>query len=137
MNFKLYIQYWIKLAIAKSYHWGQAKMLVPPALLGNLHAKMDVSNDVLKVFYRGLKPLWAADTESVLLATYKIEYINLNHFDHLEWYEAFENAYNRVSQVAIRHKFGIDVVELCLATAEFRHREQVRKLSSNSALNVA
>ncbi|MEI8282508.1 MAG: hypothetical protein WCG75_08900 [Armatimonadota bacterium] len=137
MNLRLYVQYWVKLAIATSYNWGQAKMFVPPTLLGNFHARMDVSNDVLKVFYRGLKPLWAADTESVLLSSYKIEYINLCHFDHLEWYEAFENAYNRVSQVAIRHKFGIDVVELCLATTEYRHREQVRKLSSNSALNVA
>lgn len=137
MNLKLYVQYWIKLAIAKSYNWGQAKMFVPPAFLGNFHARMDVSNDVLKVFYRGLKPLWAADTESVLLTAYKIEYINLSHFDHLEWYQAFENAYNRVSQAAIRHKFGLDIVELCLATAEVRYREQDRKLSSNSAHKVA
>ena len=119
-----YLAYWWRLALAHLSNWTFSVFLVPPQILGNAHAKLDVSHDILKVYYSGLKPLWHLDSEETLRTDYEIEYLNINHLDHCQWHESYETAYNRVSQKALRDKFGMDVVDLCLTKAELNFRSQ-------------
>jgi hypothetical protein len=114
--------YWWQLCLARLSHWSLSYFMVPPQILGYAHAKLDVSHDILKIYYSGLKPLWHVESEATLLNDYQIEYVNMNHQDHDEWHDSFENAYNRVASKAIRGKFGMDVVELCLTKAEMQYR---------------
>ena len=122
-----YFVYWWKLAITTLGNWGPAHHFVPPAFLGWFHAKLDLKHGITKSYTSGLKHLWHYDIEKVLWDDYRIEYINLNRTDYSQWHEAYENSYNRVSQSFIRQTHGVDVIELCLTKAEFRHREQARQ----------
>ena len=117
-----YLVYWWRLGLVHLSNWTFSFFFIPPQILGYAHAKLDISHGTLKVYYSGLKPLWHFDTESLLLNDYQIEYMNMNHQDHSEWHESYENAYNRVSSKAIRQKFGVDVIDLCLTKAEMQNR---------------
>ncbi len=103
---------------------------MPPKTLGYLHAKLDRFNGRTKCFYSGLKPLWHSEVEQILQEKYKIRFVNLNHADHSSWDESYEKSYNRVAKAFIRHKYGVDVIELCLTTAEYRYRSQEKEKKS-------
>lgn len=124
ISFRIYIRYWLKLFLAHLSSWGFGQFLLPPSTLGTLHAKLDLSNGLTKVFYSGLEPLWYSDAEQILREKYRIQYVNLNHLDHSEWHETYEKSYNRVSKSHVRRRLGVDVIELCLTRAEFQYRSQ-------------
>ena len=132
-----YLNYWYNLSLAHLANWGNATFYIPPATLGWFHAKINKKQNIAKTYYNGLRPLWHADAELLLARDYDIEYLNLNHLDHSEWHEAYEQAYNKVSRAMIRSKFGVDVIELCLTKAEFRYRENQRRLAANQTLKIA
>ena len=132
-----YLTYWHNLSIARLANWGSSNFFIPPSTLGWFHAKVNAKQDIVKLYYNGLRPLWHADVELMLAKDYEIDYVNLNHLDHSEWHEAYEKAYNKVTRSVIRHKFGVDVIDLCLTKAEFRYRESLRHIAANQTLKIA
>jgi hypothetical protein len=126
-----YLVYWWKLGLSHFANWGFSNFFVPPCLLGFIHAEMDLSQGISKVYFSGMAPLWVPEAAKILGDQYQVEYINLNHWDHSEWHESYERSYNAVTQKAIRLRFGLDVIELCLAKAEFQYRQQQRQLLSD------
>jgi hypothetical protein len=137
MFLREYITYWWRLAFVQISNWSLSQLLIPPSILGFIHAKLDISHGKTKVYYCGLKPLWHMDAEKVLFDLYQIQYENLQNHDHPEWHETYKNAYNRVTAAAIRQKFGLDIVELCLTQTEFQYRSKQRIKGSASVQIVA
>ena len=89
---------------------------------------MDSSHGNLKVYASGLHPLWHEEAKNLLRTEYQVEYLNINFRDNSGWNDAYELAYNRVALAEIRHKFGVDIVDLCMTKAEsdFRHRMRAK-----------
>ena len=125
-----YLNYWWRLAFAHLSNWGLSHLLIPPQCLGFIHASLDQAFGKTKVYYSGLKAIWVDQAANVLRDVYQIEYVNWSSPYHPEWHATYEHAYNLVAKKAIRQKFGMDVVELCLVQAEYQSRQ-------NQVQNVA
>jgi hypothetical protein len=111
------------------------EFMTPPAKYGKIRAKFDIAQGKLTVYYSGLQPLWHEDAVETLKRDYEIEYARLDSRDGTPYDDLYRESYNKAAMAAIKAKFGVDIVKLCLVKAERDSKTRFRtlKLHCNSA----
>lgn len=104
------------------------EFMTPPSKYGKIRAKFDIAQGTLRLYYSGLQPLWHEEAIEILKRDYEIEYVRLDSRDGTPYDDIYRESYNRTSMAAIKSKFGVDIVNLCLIKAERNSKSSLRTL---------